>query len=191
LSNHQISPAKRFEAILRPHFDVLYAAARRMTLSSTDAEDLVQDVCLKAFTRLDELERIEYQRAWLLKMMYHKFIDNQRTEKRSPSSNADTGQDSFEPDKLTRNDSQPEQLVDEEIRIARILMAMGRLDREHTALVALRDIEGLSITELQELTGMPAGTIKARLYRTRSKLGKILSNDATLKPHLKAIGGRS
>jgi RNA polymerase sigma-70 factor (ECF subfamily) len=162
-----------------------------MTLSSTDAEDLVQDVCLKAFTRLDELERIEYQRAWLLKMMYHKFIDNQRTEKRSPSSNADTGQDSFEPDELTRNDSQPEELVDEEIRIARILMAMGRLDSEHTALVALRDIEGLSITELQELTGMPAGTIKARLYRTRSKLGKILSNDETLKPHLKAIGGRS
>jgi RNA polymerase sigma-70 factor (ECF subfamily) len=191
LSIHQIAPAKRFEAILRPHFDVLYAAARRMTLSSTDAEDLVQDVCLKAFTRLDELERIEYQRAWLLKMMYHKFIDNQRTEKRSPSSNADTGQDSFEPDELTRNDSQPEQLVDEEIRIARILMAMGRLDSEHTALVALRDIEGLSITELQELTGMPAGTIKARLSRTRSKLGKILSNDETLKPHLKAIGGRS
>ena len=191
MSNHQISPAKRFEAILRPHFDVLYAAARRMTLSSTDAEDLVQDVCLKAFTRLDELERIEYQRAWLLKMMYHKFIDNQRTEKRSPSSNADTGQDSFEPDELTRNDSQPEELVDEEIRIARILMAMGRLDSEHTALVALRDIEGLSITELQELTGMPAGTIKARLSRTRSKLGKILSNDETLKPHLKAIGGRS
>jgi RNA polymerase sigma-70 factor (ECF subfamily) len=190
LSIHQIAPAKRFEAILRPHFDVLYAAARRMTLSSTDAEDLVQDVCLKAFTRLDELERIEYQRAWLLKMMYHKFIDNQRTEKRSPSSNADTGQDSFEPDELTRNDSQPEELVDEEIRMARILMAMGRLDSEHTALVALRDIEGLSITELQELTGMPAGTIKARLYRTRSKLGKILSNDATLKPYLKAVGGR-
>ena len=191
MSIHQIAPAKRFEAILRPHFDVLYAAARRMTLSSTDAEDLVQDVCLKAFTRLDELEQIEYQRAWLLKMMYHKFIDNQRIEKRSPSSNADTGQDSFEPDELTRNDSQPEELVDEEIRIARILMAMGRLDSEHTALVALRDIEGLSITELQELTGMPAGTIKARLYRTRSKLGKILSNDKTLRPHLKAIGGRS
>ncbi len=57
----------RFEALLRPHFDALYAAACRMTLSPVDAEDLVQDVALKAFEKLDELERIEFPRAWLLK----------------------------------------------------------------------------------------------------------------------------
>jgi len=191
LSIHQIAPAKRFEAILRPHFDALYAAARRMTFSSVDAEDLVQDVCLKSFARLDELERIEYPRAWLLKMLYHKFIDNQRIEQRSPVSIADTGLDSIEPDELMRQESQPEQLVDEEIRIARILMAMNRLSGDQRSLLALRDIEGLSIKELQLLTGLPSGTIKAQLHRTRAKLGRILSSDETLKPHLKAIGGES
>jgi len=191
LSIHQIAPAKRFEAILKPHFDALYAAARRMTFSSADAEDLVQDVCLKSFTRLDELERIEYPRAWLLKMLYHKFIDNQRIAQRSPISIADTGSDSIEPDELTHGASQPEQLVDEEIRIARILMAMNRLSGDQRSLVALRDIEGLSIKELQLLTGLPSGTIKAQLHRTRAKLGRILSNDKTLKPHLKAVGSKS
>lgn len=191
MSIHQIAPAKRFEAILRPHFDALYAAARRMTFSSVDAEDLVQDVCLKSFTRLDELERIEYPRAWLLKMLYHKFIDNQRIKQRSPIASADTGRDSIEPDELTQRDSLPEKLVDEDIRIARILMAMNRLSGDQRALVALRDIEGLSIKELQSLTGMPSGTIKAQLHRTRAKLGRILSSDETLKPHLKAIGGES
>ena len=160
-----------------------------MTLSSVDAEDLVQDVCLKSFTRLDELERIEYQRAWLLKMLYHKFIDKQRTEQRSPISIAETGLDSMELDELAQHESQPEQLVDEEIRIARILMAMKRLNSDQCTLVALRDVEGLSIKELQELTGLPSGTIKAQLHRTRAKLGRILSNDESLKPHLKAIGG--
>jgi RNA polymerase sigma-70 factor (ECF subfamily) len=191
LSIHQIAPAKRFEAILKPHFDALYAAARRMTFSSVDAEDLVQDVCLKSFARLDELEQIEYPRAWLLKMLYHKFIDNKRTERRSPVSIADTGLDSIEPDDLVQQDSQPEQLVDEDIRIARILTAMNRLSGDQRALVALRDIEGLSIKELQSLTGLPSGTIKAQLHRTRAKLGRILSSDETLKPHLKAIGGES
>ena len=181
MSIHQIAPAKRFEAILKPHFDALYAAARRMTFSSADAEDLVQDVCLKSFTRLDELERIEYPRAWLLKMLYHKFIDNQRVEQRSPISIADTGNDSVEPDELAESESQPEQLVDEEIRVARILMAMNRLSSDQRALVALRDIEGLSIKELQSLTGLPSGTIKAQLHRTRAKLGRILSNDKTLR----------
>jgi len=191
LSTHQIAPAKRFEAILRPHFDALYAAARRLTFSSVDAEDLVQDVCLKSFARLDELERIEFPRAWLLKMLYHKFIDNQRIEQRSPISIAETGLDSIEPDDLAQQVSQPEKLVDEEIRIARILMAMNRLSGDQRALVAMRDIEGLSIKELQSLTGLPSGTIKAQLHRTRAKLGRILSSDETLKPHLKAIGGES
>lgn len=191
MSIHQIAPAKRFEAIIRPHFDALYAAARRMTFSSVDAEDLVQDVCLKSFARLDELERIEFPRAWLLKMLYHKFIDNLRIEQRSPISIAETGLDSIEPDDLMQQVSQPEKLVDEEIRIARILMAMNRLSGDQRSLVALRDIEGLSIKELQLLTGLPSGTIKAQLHRTRAKLGRILSSDETLKPHLKAIGGES
>ena len=173
---------------MRPHFDALYAAARRMTLSSVDAEDLVQEVCLKSFMRLDELERVEYQRAWLLKMLYHKFIDMQRSDKRSPVSIADTGVDSMEPDELTRRDSVPETLVDEDIRITRILMAMRRLNGDQCALVALRDIEGLSIKELQELTGLRSGTIKAQLHRTRAKLGRILSSDTSLQPYLKAIG---
>ena len=189
MSIHQIAPAKRFEANLRPHFAALYAAARRMTLSSVDAEDLVQDVCLKAFTRLDEFERIEYQRAWLLKMLYHKFIDNQRADQRSPVSLSETGLDSVEPGDRAQLERQPEQLVDEEIRITRILAAMKRLNSDHCALVALSDIEGLSIKELQELTGLRSGTIKAQLHRTRAKLGKILSSDELMKPHLKAIGG--
>ena len=191
MSVHHVAPAKRFEAILRPHFDVLYAAARRLTLSYTDAEDLVQDVCLKSFVRLDELDGIEYQRAWLLKMLYRKFIDNQRANQRSAVGQAETGIDSVDPDELSLNSSQPETQVDEDIRIARILMAMKKLNSKHCALVALRDIEGMSIAELEKLTGLRSGTIKSQLHRTRAKLGRILSSDESLKPHLKAIGNES
>lgn len=178
----------RFEALLRPHFDALYAAACRMTLSPVDAEDLVQDVALKAFEKLDELERIEFPRAWLLKVMYNKFIDEHRSSKRSPVAQAATGVDSEEPDDHPRSDWLPEELLDREIRITRILMAMKRLDNESATLVALRDIEGLTIAELEQLTGSPSGTIKAKLHRGRAKLGRLLSSDETLKPELKAIG---
>lgn len=179
----------RFEAILRPHFDTLYAAACRMTLSPVDAEDLLQDVALQAFEKLDELERIEYQRAWLLKVMYNKFIDEHRSSKRSPVDQAATGVDSDEPDDYERSDWLPEEILDREIRITRILMAMKRLDSESAALVALRDIEGLTIAELEEMTGSPSGTIKSKLHRSRARLGRLLSSDAILKPELKAVGG--
>ena len=183
------SRKNRFESLLRPHFDALYAAARRMTLSPVDAEDLVQDVALKAFEKLDELEKIEFPRAWLLKVMYNKFIDEHRSSKRSPVAQAATGVDSEEPDDHARGDWLPEEMLDREIRITRILMAMRRLDSESAALVALRDIEGLTIAELEEMTGSPSGTIKAKLHRSRARLGRLLSSDATLKPELKAVGG--
>jgi RNA polymerase sigma-70 factor (ECF subfamily) len=179
----------RFEAIFRPHFDTLYAAARRLTLSPVDAEDLLQDVALKAFEKLDALERMEFQRAWLLKVMYNRFIDEHRSSKRSPVDQAATGVDSDEPDDYQRSDWLPEEMLDREIRITRILMAMKRLDSESAALVALRDIEGLTIAELEEMTGSPAGTIKSKLHRSRARLGRLLSSDTILKPELKAVGG--
>ncbi len=184
------SRKSRFEAILRPHFETLYAAARRMTLSPVDAEDLVQEVALKAFERLDELESIEFPRAWLLKVMYNRFIDEHRSAKRSPVHQAATGVDSEEPDDHKRSDWLPEEMFDREIRITRILMAMRRLDSESAALVALRDIEGLTIAELEEMTGSPSGTIKSKLHRSRERLGRLLSSDTTLKPELKAVGGQ-
>ena len=185
----QDSRNKRFEALLRPHFKALYAAARRMTLSSDDAEDLVQNVALKAFEKLDELEQIEFPRAWLLKVMYNRFIDEHRSSQRSPVDQAATGLDSEEPADYERSNWLPEDMLDREIRVTRILMAMKRLDNESATLVALRDIEGLTIAELEEMTGSPSGTIKAKLHRSRARLGRILSSDVTLKPELKAIGG--
>ncbi len=185
----QTLAAKKFETLLQPHFAALHAAAYRMTLSSGDAEDLVQDVCLKAFTRLDELEKIEYPRAWLLKMLYNKFIDQVRVRKRSAVDLAETGSDSSEPDEFAHDDWQPEEKLDQDIRISQILNAMHRLNSDQCALVALRDIEGFSIAELEELTGKPGNTIKSQLHRTRIKLGRLLSSNTSRKPLLRVIGG--
>ena len=178
----------RFEALLRPHFEALYSAARRLTLGTTPAEDLVQEVCIKAFARLEEFKKIEYQRAWLLKVLYHTFIDDQRASQRSPIGLAETGLDSAEPDEMTASSRLPEDLAENELRLARVLRAMRCLSGDQCMLVALHDIEGFSIEELSRLTGQPAGTVKSQLHRTRAKLGRLLTNKALSKPKLKAIG---
>jgi RNA polymerase sigma-70 factor (ECF subfamily) len=176
---------------MRPHFDALLAAARRMSMSTTDAEDLVQDVCVKAFLRLDELEQIKYQYAWLLKVLYHQFIDMQRSRERSAMGKAETGAESFDPDSVSENSQQPEEIVDRENRVRQVLKAMAILGKENCSLVALHDVEGLTLQELHEMTGKPIGTIKAQLHRTRARLGRLLLNDAIAKPHLKIVGGKS
>jgi RNA polymerase sigma factor (sigma-70 family) len=184
------SERDRFEILVRPHFEALYAAARRLTMSPHDAQDLIQDVCLKAFTRLDELECIEFPRAWLLKVLYHEFVDGDRRNSRSPVSLAATGAETDEPDLSDAGAARPDELADREQRIERVLIAMRRLNPDHCALVVMHDVEGFSIDELSKLNGAPAGTIKAQLHRTRVKLGRLLSTTAAA-PQLKIAGTRS
>ena len=161
-----------------------------MTLSPQDAEDLVQEVCIKALHHLEELAEIEYPRAWLLKVMYNQFVDETRRTARSPVDAAWTGDQSAEPDEMASHTEQPEELTDRDQRVERVLRAMRSLNANQCALVAMHDVEGLSIAELCQMTGMPEGTIKAQLHRTRKKLGRLLKNDALARPHLKVIGGK-
>jgi RNA polymerase sigma-70 factor (ECF subfamily) len=164
------SDKDRFTELMRPHFDALYIAAQRMTRSAADAEDLVQDVCLKAHMHIDELEKIEFQRAWLLKTLYHRFIDIQRARERSPVDMAETGAESSDPDFLARVGPRPDDLA--------------------SSLLALHDIEGFSLEEIRQVTGLPEGTLKSRLHRTRARLGRLLSNQDIHKPVLTVIGGK-
>ena len=182
--------SSRFAELVRPHFDALFAAARRLTVSAADAEDLVQDVCLKAHLHIDELETIEFQRAWLLKILYHRFIDIQRTRDRSPVDMADTGADSHDPELISPDGARPEDLVEREMRVDKIVRAMGILNSEASSLLALHDIEGFSLRELKDLTGLPEGTLKSRLHRTRARLGRLLSNEAMQKPVLTVVGSK-
>lgn len=188
--SRRTSDRDRFTSLVQPHFDALYKAARRTTLSPQDAEDLVQEVCMIAFSRVGELQRMQFPRAWLLKVMYNKFIDGQRSSARSPVDMAPTGAESNEPDRIAAAAPLPDELAVREQQIERVLHAMRCLNADQCALVAMHDVEGLTIEELCQLTGMPAGTVKAQLHRTRKKLGRLLSHDAATQPHLRIIGGK-
>lgn len=176
---------------MRPHFKALYRSARRFASTNSDAEDLVQDVCMKAFVHLSELEEIEHKRAWLLRVLYHTFVDSRRSEGRSPTH---LGQSIDQDDevRLTESpDKQPDVQADRMMRVERVLAAMALLDKELCTLLAMHDVDGLSIEELSVLTNLPQGTIKSRLFRTRAKLGRLLQNKQLGNVKLKVVGGRT
>jgi RNA polymerase sigma-70 factor (ECF subfamily) len=181
----------RFESLLQGHFDALYRASRRFASVDCDAEDLVQEVCLKTFERLDEFEAMEYQRAWLLRVLYHTFIDARRRDGRAPTTLGHSIDEDPATDLPGDSQLQPDEQADRIIRIERVLAAMALLDKDDCTLVAMHDIEGMSITELVGLTGMPAGTIKSRLFRTRAKLGRLVKNKQLRGVNLRLVeGGR-
>jgi len=174
---------------MRPHFEALYRSARRFAANDADAEDLVQDVCIKTYLHFDEFECIEHPRAWLLRVLYYTFVDARRRQNRAPTyigKSIDQDDDLH----LAENASlQPDAQADQMMRVERVLAAMALLDKELCTLLAMHDVDGLSIAELSVLTNLPQGTIKSRLFRTRAKLGRLLQNKQLGRANLKVVSG--
>ncbi len=169
------SDTGQFEALIRPHFAALYNAAHRLTAMPADAEDLVQEVCIKAYRNRERLKGMDYPRAWLLRTLYNRFVDDQRGRQRSPQA---AGTESDETTELAGPDGlQPEQETQRIMNIEAIQFAMMRLGSDQRALLGMHDIDGLSLAEIQSVTGLPEGTIKSKLHRARCKLGKLLHQE--------------
>jgi RNA polymerase sigma factor (sigma-70 family) len=168
--------AERFAALIEQHYDALYRTAYRLTRSRHDAEDLVQELCARAFPRLVEIEQLDTPRAWLMRVMYRLFVDfARRYERRNVESMEIADVNSFcsdEPDPAHAADAAREK--------ERLDRAWQRLDEEQRALLALHDIEGYSLAELNEMTGLKEGTLKSRLHRARVRLGRLLEREASV-----------
>ena len=170
-------PSAAFENLVRPHLYALYRQAYRLSLNAADAEDLVQDVCVRAYPRIAELQELENPRAWLMRVLYHVFVDLTRHRKTSPlrpSCNLEE-EDAFH--SVASEEPGPEAQTDSAIGEARLERAWHRLEKTQRALLALHDIEGYTLAELQEMTGLPQGTLKSRLHRARVRLGRLLKTE--------------
>ena len=173
------TPRATFDALLRPHLDRLYRLAFRLAGSKAEAEDLFQDVLVKAFTRLDELAGIREPAPWLCRVMYNHFIDNRRrfARMRLHSVEADAlpgaGVDAFP------GDLDPVRDAERMDAIRRMEEALATLSDDHRLVVLLHDVEGYKLQEIHELTGDPVGTLKSRLHRARSRLRENFTADGT------------
>ncbi|HEX6999875.1 MAG TPA: RNA polymerase sigma factor [Gammaproteobacteria bacterium] len=177
--------AQRFAVLVQPHYDVLYRVAYRFTRSAHDAEDLVQEVCIRAFPRLAELEQLEQPRGWLLRVLYRLFVDlSRRYERRHGAS-----LDALDDPQLAADDPDPLEQTEADQNAERLRRAWRRLDEEQRMLLALHDIEGYSLRELNELTGLKEGTLKSRLHRARVRLGAFLERETTVRVLKARTGG--
>jgi len=166
--------SERFEGVVRPHFDALYRAAMRLTRSRADAEDLVQEVCLRAFAALDRLESLEYPRGWLLRVQYRIFVDGARRRLRSPFVATNTTADV---DLALSTDPSPEEFAEASLRRQRLTRVWPQLEPEQRALLALH-AEGYTLTELEAMTGLSANALGVRLHRARARLGRLMQTES-------------
>ena len=166
------SAIDRFEALIGRHYGLLYRAAYRFTRSVHDAEDLVQEVCVRAYPRLDELEKLDQPQSWLLCVMRRIFIDQLRRFERSHVDSIETHEAG-----LIADQPGPSEEAESAQWTGRLDRAWQRLDEDQRSLLALHDVEGYTLAELMEITGLKEGTLKSRLHRARARLGKLLKRE--------------
>jgi RNA polymerase sigma-70 factor (ECF subfamily) len=157
---------ERFSALVQPHLDALFRAAWRLTRNRADAEDLVQETCIRACQWLDEL--CEPVKPWLLRVMHNLFVDDARRLRSSP---IDPAVASLPEPACTA--PTPEQSLEARQRMAQIEVAWRRLEAGHRALLALR-AEGYSIAEIAAITNIPRDALTMRLHRARQNLTRCL-----------------
>ena len=75
---HNHRTKQEFEELALAHLDPLYSAALRLTKNERDAEDLVQDTCMRAYRFFDKFERGTNIKAWLFKILTNTFINRYR-----------------------------------------------------------------------------------------------------------------
>jgi RNA polymerase sigma-70 factor (ECF subfamily) len=162
-----------FSELVAPHIPALFRSAYRLTGNRSDAEDVVQEVCMRAYTHLAALRELEKPKSWLMKIAYRVFVDGVRRRARSP---VRASSEDFDATRLS-DEPTPEERAEGELAERRLLAALAKLEREQRALLALQ-VEGYTLAELEAMTELSTDVLKARLYRARVRLGKLLAANA-------------
>ncbi len=163
---------KSFEALLQPHIKHLYQVAYRLCGNPYDSEDLIQDLLIKLYPQQQDMQKIEYLRAWMARVLYHLYLDTKRREQRSPLAWIDN--DETKLDSLVDNNLSPSELVESEFQQTWLLEALNSLNDNQRVLIILSDVEGYTLKEIAITLEIPIGTVKSRLSRARALLRDLL-----------------
>ncbi len=187
-------PRDRFERLVSEHLDGLYRSARRLTRNQTTAEDLVQEVMLKAWRSFHTFQDGTSIRAWLHRILMNAFFDAYRRKTREPElvEQEDVG-DFYLYDKVREGASlsqlgNPEIEVLDHILDAEVRDGLESLPAQFRAAVILADVEGFTYNEIAEILGVPTGTVMSRLSRGRHLLQRRLWDYARQHHFLKGDG---
>ncbi len=173
----QRSSRDEFDQLVRPHVDMLYRTALRMTADSHLAEDLVQETCLRAFRSFETFKKGTNFKAWVFRILSNATIDNARRNANVTFIEWDDGETGNDgPGAYSAIGRSPEVHVLHQSFMNDAFKAMMRLSPEIRMVVALSILEEFSYDEIAQSVGCPVGTVKSRLSRGRKQLQEDLGD---------------
>lgn len=158
-----------FAELVRRHQYRVVAMAHRALRDASLAEDLAQEVFVRAFRSLRKFEPGRRFGPWLMAIAANRIRDHYKSRQRR-------GEVEFEVDDLGASDSSPVDQAAARELLVRLETGIGDLPEETREILRLRFILGFDYDEVAEALGLPLGTIKSRISRARSALRKVLGD---------------
>src|SRR4051812_43731156 len=158
-----------FENTVLPHLDAAFNYARWLTRNDADAEDVVQDACVRAIRYFPSL-RDDDARPWLFAIVRNTWYSRVSRRPSLPeAAPLDSARDQRPDDALD-----PEERLLQQHTVARVRAALEQLPVDFREVMVLREIEGLSYKEIAAVVRVPIGTVMSRLARARERLAAML-----------------
>jgi RNA polymerase sigma-70 factor (ECF subfamily) len=173
-----LADVSRFEELVLPHLDAAYNLARWLARDPHDAEDIVQDACIRALKYVGSLHG-KNPRAWFLAIVRNAFYD--WLGRNRPAEIADVDDGTIE-DTVDQAAVDPQQAAIRSAELRSLSDAMAALPLQFREVLVLRELEDLSYKEIARVADIPVGTVMSRLARARGLLRR--------SPLLRAISGQ-
>ena len=160
---------------LLEHLDALYGYALVLTRSHIEAEDLVQETCLRALRAEASLQPNSQLKTWLLTILRNLFLNQLRhAPTRAAVLEIDAEETSEAAWQQERGDD-PNTVFVRQWEREQVQVALASLPALYREVLVLREWEGLSYQEIAQVLDCPAGTVMSRLGRAREKLKDALN----------------
>ena len=165
----RLGDAKAFETLVHEYTPRLLWFVRKLGLRDKDADDVLQESWLAAWSKLSCLRNLRLFRSWLYAITRNKAMRHLARDKVREVPVAD----------IDPSDEPPEESLFERY-LPYLNRALEQMSLTHREILALRFIEGMTYAELAQITGATLGTIKSRLHNAKHTLRRqleVLTND--------------
>jgi RNA polymerase sigma-70 factor (ECF subfamily) len=172
---------RTFDRLVLDHQGLVLGYLRRMLPDPEEAADLTQDVFLAAFRFAGGFRGDCSVRSWLIRIAQNLVKNRFRHNDRHRKGWHRSLEDEQIADAAARKTSSPEdELVGRQTE-ALLEEGLAALPEDFRECLVLRDLELLSYEEIAEVTGLPVGTVKSRLWRARARLAEFFARKERLK----------
>lgn len=170
-----------FSELVTRYEKTVYNLALRMVGDRSDAADMAQEAFVKAWTNLPSYRGESRFSAWLYRITTNVCLDFLRHKSRRPQVSLSTSDDDEERQlDIPDPKSMTEELLMKKLGMEAVHRGLERLPPKHRQILVMRELGGLSYSEIAAQLSLEEGTVKSRIFRARKNLCAFLLGDGNI-----------